>query len=505
MEWNGKEDVEMWPKGCYVHLRAYWNGHGVGKARKGASPVCRKMTKTAAGPEWEAYVEAGNTNDCSNRLPPLTRMECESAATGMDADWDREEAHSEWPRGCYVYKLVYFNNHPTGAAQPEARPICKTKLAGEYNVGDIVYSRVNRSECDGTDPLGMGDQGTVEAPDANDSTRLQIRFELPVCHTSATGSMMQSKYEACLALSDKGKSACEGTQKGKHNHNECVYVPGPGRWNLLPVEVSRDEPKVYKIGDIVEAKSEVSGNWYKAKILQNPRADGKWQIEADSNKVTYWKAPTSLQPLQIFPATSPTCQPSQSGPLPVQKPYKWESYVELPNTNTCVTETPIPGRGECEKAAEEYNALWNGRERVDNWPKGCYTYRRMYWNKHMAGKPRRGASPVCRRMTDKWKKLNDDGNRVTTAPEWETYVEEDNKNHCNDDHQSFNWDVPRLNMEECEATATAFHAEWDREEESSDWPTGCYVYKLVYWNDDSKGAPRPEAAPICRRIMGQDP
>jgi len=74
-------------------------------------------------------IESGSGNTCPNGYAMLGSVaSCRAAMdlfgiTGYNYAW--EETAYQWPKGCYVSDGdVYFNNHATGDARPDATPLC---------------------------------------------------------------------------------------------------------------------------------------------------------------------------------------------------------------------------------------------------------------------------------------------------------------------------------------------------------------------------------------------
>ena len=52
---------------------------------------------------------------------------CHEAAEELRLNFKNTEDLADWPKGCYQANNVYFNKHPTGSSNPEARQICKPR------------------------------------------------------------------------------------------------------------------------------------------------------------------------------------------------------------------------------------------------------------------------------------------------------------------------------------------------------------------------------------------
>ena len=60
--------------------------------------------------------------------------ECENAAEKLKLNFQREDKHAQYPRGCYLYNnwgsKVYYNPADPGSAIKTANPICESKDNG---------------------------------------------------------------------------------------------------------------------------------------------------------------------------------------------------------------------------------------------------------------------------------------------------------------------------------------------------------------------------------------
>ena len=52
---------------------------------------------------------------------------CHEAAEELRYHFKNTEDLPDWPKGCYQANNVYFNQHPTGSSNDEARQICKPR------------------------------------------------------------------------------------------------------------------------------------------------------------------------------------------------------------------------------------------------------------------------------------------------------------------------------------------------------------------------------------------
>ena len=52
---------------------------------------------------------------------------CHEAAEELRYRFKNTEDLADWPKGCYQANNVYFNQHPTGSSNDEARQICKPR------------------------------------------------------------------------------------------------------------------------------------------------------------------------------------------------------------------------------------------------------------------------------------------------------------------------------------------------------------------------------------------
>ena len=62
---------------------------------------------------------------------------------------------------------------------------------------------------------------------------------------------------------------------------------------------------------------------------------------------------------------------------------------------------------ECKKAALALNVNYKDSEIDDNYPSGCYIYKRkeVFWNKHVIGAKDKESSPICKIGKYKWSRI----------------------------------------------------------------------------------------------------
>ena len=68
--------------------------------------------------------------DCSGMgMETLSNMyKCEEAAKEIGVDYEYDDTHFYWPKGCFIYvDSVRWNNHKIGAKYKLAQAICRCK------------------------------------------------------------------------------------------------------------------------------------------------------------------------------------------------------------------------------------------------------------------------------------------------------------------------------------------------------------------------------------------
>jgi hypothetical protein len=117
-----------------------------GIARLGEGPrALRGAARTLLRTEGIVVAQGeDNTNECPvGSAVMCSTDECDKAGAILGFDLYETYFQSDFPKGCYLYAgYVFFNTHPVGSADPNARPLCYVRTTAPTptptRIGDTI-------------------------------------------------------------------------------------------------------------------------------------------------------------------------------------------------------------------------------------------------------------------------------------------------------------------------------------------------------------------------------